>query len=59
VPKCFEGESFRQYRAAERQRSEAEARQAAELRAEAQRVLTDPDASEAEKQWARQMLGGG
>ena len=57
VPKCFEGESFRQYRMAAHQRREAEARQMGELRAEAQRVLNQSEASEEEKEWARQMLG--
>lgn len=56
VPKCFEGESFRQFRELERQRREAEARQGAELRADAERILADPAAEEPEKQWARMIL---
>ena len=53
VPKCFEGESFKAYREAERQRHDAEqAQQEDQQRAldalvEAQkRVLDDPDSSE-------------
>lgn len=56
VPKCFEGESLRQFRAAEQQRREAEQRQTAQLRAEAERILADADSEESDKQWARQIL---
>ncbi|HWQ53051.1 MAG TPA: hypothetical protein VN442_05160 [Bryobacteraceae bacterium] len=56
VPRCFEGESFRQFREAERQRREAERRQAEEVRLEAEQLLRDPGASEADRQWARMLL---
>jgi hypothetical protein len=64
VPKCFEGEAFQLYReqvrkrladeAARREREEAEIEQ---WRREQQAILNDPDASEQDKCFARQMLG--
>ncbi|HWI20284.1 MAG TPA: hypothetical protein VNT81_21165, partial [Vicinamibacterales bacterium] len=63
VPKCFAGETLRQYRDEQRRR-QAEARQA-ERDAEAwdlaererlKTVLDDPSASAEEKAWARQYL---
>jgi len=63
VPKCFEGESLRQFREAERQSKDAEerARLIAEseiraFRTEQECVLQDPDASEEEKAFAKRML---
>lgn len=56
VPKCFEGESFRQFRQIEGQRREAEARRNAELRADAERILADAAAEESERQWARMIV---
>lgn len=64
VPRCFEGESFRQFRAAEAKRREAaalrEAAQEEELRrfqAEQRAVLADPQASEEDRKFARHYLG--
>ena len=64
VPRCFEGESFRQFRAAEAKRREAtalrEAAQEEELRRfqeEQRAVLADPQASEEDRKFARHYLG--
>jgi len=64
VPRCFEGESFRQFRAAEAKRREAaalrEAAQEEELRRfqeEQRAVLADPQASEEDRKFARNYLG--
>jgi len=64
VPRCFEGESFRQFRAAEAKRREAtalrEAAQEEELRRfqeEQRAVLADPKASEEDRKFARHYLG--
>ena len=64
VPRCFEGESFRQFRAAEAKRQEAsalrEAAQEEELRRfqeEQRAVLADPKASEEDRKFARHYLG--
>ena len=58
VPKCFEGEPFRQFREAEQQRRE----QARELEdpgdpGRYRAVLDDPNASEPEKRLALAVLG--
>jgi hypothetical protein len=53
VPRCFEGEAFRQYREAERRRREEEEQRDREL---CQAILADPDASQQEREWARQAL---
>jgi len=64
VPRCFEGESFRQFRAAEAKRREAaalrEAAQEEELRRfqeEQRAVLADPKSSEEDRRFARHYLG--
>jgi hypothetical protein len=64
VPRCFEGESFRQFRLAEAQRREAAAlREAAQeedlrrLQAEQRAILDDPKASEEDRRIARRYLG--
>ena len=64
VPRCFEGESFRQFRAAEAKRREAaalrEAAQEEELRRfqeEQRAILVDPKASEEDRKFARHYLG--
>jgi hypothetical protein len=59
VPKCFEGDSFRQFRAAEEQRREAEEHQREEWRREAQAILDDPNSQADEKEWALAALEGG
>jgi len=53
VPKCFQGDSYRQFRE-ERQR----ARQAGAARDRmfAEEILRSPDADEEQKQWAREVL---
>jgi hypothetical protein len=56
VPRCFEGESFRQFREAERQRHEAEAKQYEEMRVQWHRILNDASASIEDRQWASKML---
>ena len=64
VPRCFEGESFRQYRETEARRREAAEREQAareeeerRFRAEQQAILDDPKASEEERRIAREYLG--
>ena len=64
VPKCFEGESFRQFRQerAEREAREQQIRDAQQREIEAaleynRRILADPDAPEDEKRLARMCLG--
>jgi hypothetical protein len=64
VPRCFEGESFRQFRAAEAKRREAaalrEAAQEEELRRfleEQRAVLSDSKSSEEDRRFARHYLG--
>ena len=64
VPRCFEGESFRQYRETEARRREATEREQAareeeerRFRAEQQAILNDPKASEDERRIAREYLG--
>lgn len=64
VPKCFEGEPFQLYREAERRRraeeQEREAAQQMELeqwRREQEQILSDPNASEEERELARLCLG--
>ena len=56
VPKCFEGESFRQFREAEKKRRESESQQRQEWRKEAEALLEDPNSSEADKNWAKLSL---
>jgi hypothetical protein len=53
VPKCFEGESFRIYREAERMRKEAEQQELLQL---ANDVLRDPATSEDSRKWAADIL---
>jgi hypothetical protein len=64
VPKCLTGETFERYRNQERIRLEQERlrqeRQQAEIeqwRREQEAILNDPNASEEDKQFARQVLG--
>jgi hypothetical protein len=64
VPKCFEGESFRQFRQerGEREAREQQIRDAQQREIEAaleynRRILADPDAPEDEKRLARMCLG--
>jgi hypothetical protein len=64
VPRCFEGESFRQFREAEVKRREAaalrDAAQEEELRRfqeEQRAILEDPKSSEEERRFARNYLG--
>ena len=64
VPRCFEGESFRQFRHAETKRREAtalrEASQEEELRRfqdEQRAILNNPKASEEDRRFARNYLG--
>lgn len=64
VPRCFEGESFRQFREAELKRREVaalrEAAQEEELRRfqdEQRAILEDPKSSEEERRFARNYLG--
>jgi hypothetical protein len=56
VPKCFKGDSYRQFRA-ERERSrEANLERDRLFAAE---ILKSPEADEEQKQWAREVLGAG
>jgi hypothetical protein len=64
VPRCFEGESFRQYRETEARRREAAGREQAareeeerRFREEQQAILDNPKASEEERRIAREYLG--
>jgi len=64
VPRCFEGESFRQYRETEARRKEAAEREQAareederRFRDEQQAILDNPKASEDERRIAREYLG--
>jgi hypothetical protein len=64
VPRCFEGESFRQFRESEGKRREARALQEAAMAEEARQfedaqraILRDPNASEEERALARKYLG--
>ena len=64
VPRCFEGESFRQYRETEARRKEAAEREQAardeeerRFQEEQQAILHDPKASEEERRIAREYLG--
>jgi len=56
IPKCFEGEAFRQFREAERQRREVEENRRKETVAECRRILADPLVSEMDRTWAEQTL---
>ncbi len=56
VPRCFEGESFRQFRAEATRRREEHTRRQEQFQREAQAVLDDPASSEEERQWAREVL---
>ncbi|MDQ6665988.1 MAG: hypothetical protein M3Z23_16525, partial [Acidobacteriota bacterium] len=56
IPKCFEGEAFRHFREAERQRREAEENRRKETVTECQRILDDPSVSEMDRTWAEQTL---
>ena len=56
VPKCFEGESFRQFREAEKTRRESESQRRQEWRRQAEALLDDPNSSEADKNWAKLSL---
>ncbi len=64
VPRCFEGESFRQHREAETERRSATAREeqrreeeVRQFRAEQQAIADDPKASAEDRRFARQYLG--
>jgi hypothetical protein len=57
LPKCFEGQSFQQYRRAEQQRREAAAAQEAQMKAQWQAILDSPNSNDEEREWARQLLG--
>jgi len=64
VPRCFEGESFRQYRETEARRREAAQREEAareeeerRFREEQQAIANDPKASDEERRIAREYLG--
>jgi len=64
APRCFEGESFRQYRETEARRRQAAAREQAvreeeerRFREEQQAILENPAASEEERRIAREYLG--
>jgi hypothetical protein len=64
VPRCFEGEAFRQFRRGEEQRRELERRQKAvfeaenaRFRAEQQAVLDDPASTSEQRRLARILLG--
>ncbi|MGA8596439.1 MAG: hypothetical protein WB676_17145 [Bryobacteraceae bacterium] len=54
VPKCFEGESFRNYRAAEFARKEAEKQELIRI---ANEILRDPTMSEHNRRWAAEIIG--
>lgn len=54
VPKCFKGDSYRQFRAAREQASEA---RLARDRMFATEILKSPEADEEQKEWAREVLG--
>lgn len=54
VPKCFKGDSYRQFRA-ERDRSRDA--QLSRDRMFAEEILKSPDADEEQKEWAREILG--
>jgi len=59
VPKFFENGGsmpLKQLREAERKRREDEARRERELRESYQRILADPNTSDEDREWARQML---
>jgi len=55
VPKCFLGDSYRQFRAERRQASHASQ---ARDRMFAEEILRSPDADEEQKEWAREVLNG-
>jgi hypothetical protein len=57
IPKCFEGASFQRYRELEQQRREAAAEEERRFKAQQQAVLDDANASDEDKEWARQILG--
>jgi hypothetical protein len=59
VPRCFEGEAFRQFRAEKELRLAEESRRRDRLRRELEAVLEDPQASAEEKRWAREALEQG
>ncbi len=66
VPRCFEGESFRQFREAEskrreaaRSREEAQQRELRRFQEEQRAILNDPQSSEEDKRFARNYLGIG
>lgn len=54
VPKCFKGDSYRQFRAERERGREA---QLSRDRMFAEEILKSPDADEEQKQWAREVLG--
>ena len=56
VPKCFKGDSYRQFRA-ERERSREVTLERDRLFAA--EILKSPEADEEQKQWAREVLGAG
>jgi len=54
VPKCFIGDSFRQFRAERAQTIESAAQRDRQF---ADEVLKNPEADEEQRQWAREVLG--
>jgi hypothetical protein len=54
VPKCFQGESYRQFR---EQRARGREAGSSRDRMFAEEVLRSPDADDEQKQWAREVLG--
>ncbi len=53
VPKCFKGDSYRQFRA---ERDRGREAQLSRDRMFAEEILQSPDADEEQKQWARDIL---
>jgi hypothetical protein len=56
VPRCFEGESFRQYREEQRLKAEQGARDHARVLAQWRQILDDPNTTEQEREIAREVL---
>ena len=56
VPKCFKGDSYRQFRAGREQAREARVSRDRMFAAE---ILKSPEADEEQREWAREVLGQG
>jgi len=56
VPKCFQGESFRQFREAEEKQRQAEFRRREQWYQEARTIIENPNSSDADKEWAQLTL---